>query len=124
LEVNGIYSCEALCTPSCDGKKCGESDGCTGRCAEGSCTKNKEVCGGAGVPFECGKPKKKTNWFVAIFIWIFVALFGGGAGAAAIVVVVKRRRKALVPTEVAAKGVAPDEQGMVEVETGSGSLDS
>jgi hypothetical protein len=45
--------CDSACCPDCAGKECGASDGCGQTCTEGFCPA-PEVCGGAGVPNQCG----------------------------------------------------------------------
>lgn len=42
----------ACCVPSCSGKACGESDGCTGICTQGACP-GGSACGAAGVAGQC-----------------------------------------------------------------------
>lgn len=43
----------ATCARTCQGKACGASDGCDGRCDQGSCAP-PETCGGGGAPNVCG----------------------------------------------------------------------
>src|SRR5262249_54540396 len=43
---NGSYTC---CNPECEGKGCGEPDGCGGVCSSGSCPGNKMCLGGSCV---------------------------------------------------------------------------
>jgi len=49
------------CTPRCSGKECGDDNGCSGRCANGTCPAGT-VCGGGGVPYVCAcKPSCEGN---------------------------------------------------------------